>query len=156
MKVLVMSDTHGNVNCALHAISLAEPVDLVIHLGDGSADAELLRDACDVPVISVSGNCDVGSRAPRERLWECEGKRILLTHGDVYQVKSGLARLRLRANEIGADAVLFGHSHQIVRDDHAGILLVNPGTLSHDATHRSYAILMVTPDGIRSCHYSVD
>ncbi len=156
MKVLVISDTHGTVNRALSALSLAEPVDAVIHLGDGSADAELLREALDVPVISIAGNCDTGSRAPRERLWECEGKRILLTHGDAYQVKSGLARLRQRAEEIGADAVLFGHTHQIVLDNHSGILLVNPGTLSNAALHRSYAVLNITPDGITSRHYNID
>lgn len=156
MKVLVMSDTHGEVNRAFRAFSLAEPVDAVIHLGDGSADAELLREALDVPVIAVAGNCDPHSPAPREYLWECEGKRILLTHGDAYQVKSGLGRLQQRAEEIGADAVLFGHTHQGLSENKAGLLLVNPGTLSKAAHHRSYAVLTITSDGITSRHYDID
>ena len=156
MKVLVISDTHGNANCAFRAHSLSEPVDVIIHLGDGAADADLLREALDVPVINVAGNCDLGSAAPREQVWECEGKRILLTHGDLYQVKRGLAGLLQRAEEIGADAVLFGHTHQGVLENHAGLLLVNPGTLSHAGHHRSYAVLTISPDGITSRHYDID
>lgn len=156
MKVLVISDTHGSVNRAFRAHTLAEPVDAVVHLGDGAADAEMLREALDVPVINVAGNCDPVSNAPRERLWECEGKRILLTHGDAYGVKSGLARLRQRAEEIGADAVLFGHTHLGVLEEHAGLLLVNPGTLSKTSQHRSYAVLDITPVGITTRHYDID
>ncbi|HEY5521752.1 MAG TPA: metallophosphoesterase [Desulfuromonadaceae bacterium] len=156
MKVLVISDSHGNVNRAFTAHTRSEPVDIVIHLGDGSADADMLREALDVPVINVAGNCDPGSNAPRELVWECEGKRILLTHGDAYQVKSGLARLQQRAEEIGADAVLFGHTHQGVIEKHSGLLLVNPGTLSNASHHRSYAVLIITPEGITSRHYDIN
>lgn len=156
MKVLVLSDTHGSVNRAFRAHTLAEPVDAVIHLGDGVADAEMLREALDVPVINVAGNCDPGSNVPRELVWECEGKRILLTHGDAYQVKSGLARLRQRAEEIGADAVLFGHTHLEVLEEYAGLLLVNPGTLSKTSQHRSYAVLDITPGRITTRHYDID
>jgi hypothetical protein len=156
MKALVISDTHGNANRALAAYTLAEPVDIIIHLGDGCADADLLREALDVPVINVAGNCDPGSNAPRELLWECEGKHILLTHGDAYQVKSGLARLRQRAEEIGADAALFGHTHQGVLETYSGRLLLNPGPLTNSSKHHSYAVLDITPEGITSRHYDID
>jgi uncharacterized protein len=156
MKVLVISDTHGSSKRAFNAHSLSEPVDAIIHLGDGAADADLLREALDVPVINVAGNCDPGSKAPRERLLECEGKRILLTHGDAYQVKSGLARLRQRAEEVGVDAVLFGHTHLGIQENHAGLLLVNPGTLSNAAQHRTFAVLIISPEGITSRHYDID
>ena len=156
MKVLVISDTHGNSNRAFIAHTRSEPVDAVIHLGDGCADADLLRETLDIPVINVAGNCDPGSNAPRERVWECEGKRILLTHGDAYQVKSGLARLHQRTMEIGADAVLFGHTHQSLCENISGLLLVNPGTLANSSNHRSYAVLTITPDGIASRHFDMD
>lgn len=155
MKILVISDTHGNVNRAFRAHTLSGPVDAIIHLGDGSADADVLRDALDVPVINVAGNCDPGSKAPRECVWECEGKRILLTHGDIYQVKSGLAKLRRRAQEAGVDAVLFGHTHQGVVENHSGLLLVNPGTLSNIGQHVSYAVLDIVPEGITAEHFYI-
>lgn len=155
MRVLVISDTHGDVNRALSAHTLSEPVGAVIHLGDGCAEADLLRNALDVPMINVAGNCDLGAHAPRELVWECEGKQILLTHGDAYQVKSGLARLRQRAEELGVDAVLFGHTHQAVFEKHSSLLLVNPGTLANYGKHRSYAVLNILPESITVQHYDI-
>lgn len=156
MKVLVISDTHGNVDRALSAHTLSEPVDAVIHLGDGSADADLLRFVLDVPVVSVAGNCDPCSDAPRELLWECEGKRILLTHGDTYQVKSGQGRLLLRSIELKAEAVLFGHTHQAFCEVYSGVLLLNPGALANHVSRRSYAVLTITQGKISSQHFEMD
>lgn len=156
MKVLVISDTHGSVSRAFIAHTRSEPVDAVVHLGDGSGDADTLRDVLEIPVINVAGNCDPGSDAPREHVWECEGRRILLTHGDAYQVKSGLARLRQRAVEVGVDAVLFGHTHQSLLEEFSGLLLLNPGTLSNQGHHRSYAVLDITRGGITARHYDYD
>ncbi|OGU13149.1 MAG: hypothetical protein A2076_07700 [Geobacteraceae bacterium GWC2_53_11] len=155
MKVLVISDTHGNVNCAFIAHSRCEPVDALIHLGDGCGDADLLREVLGIPVINVAGNCDPTSGAPRERVWECEGKRLLLTHGDIYQVKSGLERLRQRAQEIGVDAALFGHTHQSLLESNSGLLLLNPGTLANHGSHRSYAVVHISPEGINCRHYDI-
>jgi putative phosphoesterase len=156
MKVLVISDSHGNVNRAFAAHRCSEPVAVIIHLGDGGADADQLREALGIPVIAVAGNCDVGSNAPRERVWECEGKRILLTHGDAYQVKYGLSRLVQRAQETGVDAALFGHTHQRACENFSGLLLVNPGALASYGSHCSYAVLNITPEGITSHHYDID
>jgi putative phosphoesterase len=155
MRALVISDTHGDVNRALSAYALSEPVDVIIHLGDGCAEADLLYEVLDVPVITVAGNCDLGANAPRERVWECEGKRILLTHGDAYTVKSGLVRLRQRAEEIGVDAVLFGHTHHAVFEKQSGLLLVNPGTLANYGQHRSYAVVSLAAEGIIVQHYDI-
>lgn len=148
MKLLVISDTHGNDTLALKAHSLAEPVDVIIHLGDGLADAELMHQLLNVNVISVAGNCDIGSGAPRELLWECEGKRVFLTHGDLYGVKAGLERLKRRALDVTADLVLFGHSHLATKELFSDILFLNPGTMLHAAQYKSYAVVEVEPDGI--------
>jgi putative phosphoesterase len=150
MKVLVMSDTHGNFQLALKACSLAGQFDAVIHLGDGYQDVELLRHALDVGIIHVAGNCDIGSNSPRELLWECEGKQLLLVHGDAYRVKSGLDRLETRAIETGADAVLFGHTHCATVTTRTGILFVNPGTLMYPSHHTSVALLEITPTSLHA------
>jgi putative phosphoesterase len=155
MRVLVISDTHGDMNSALSAHAFSEPVDAIVHLGDGCAEAVLLSETLDIPVINVAGNCDLGAHAPRERVWECEGKRILLTHGDVYQVKSGSDRLRQRAEEIGVDAVLFGHTHHAVFEKLPGLLMVNPGTLAMYEPHRSYAVLSILEEGITVQHFNI-
>lgn len=156
MKALVISDTHGNFSLALKAHSLSEPVDIIFHLGDGCDDAELMRDVLEVPVINVAGNCDIGSKAPRELVWESEGKRILLSHGDAYGVKAGLARLDQRARSIGADAVLFGHSHLPLNELRSELLLLNPGTLIHTCHHHTYAVMNVSSEGITASLHEID
>lgn len=156
VKILVISDTHGNFNRAFSAYVHSEQIDLIIHLGDGCVDAEQMRNTVDVPVINIAGNCDSGSNAPRELLWECEGKQILLTHGDAYQVKSGVVKLRQRAYEVGADAVLYGHTHKAVLENHSGLLLINPGALANQSNHRSFAILNITPEGIAAQHFDIE
>ncbi|MDD2898879.1 MAG: metallophosphoesterase [Desulfuromonadaceae bacterium] len=157
MKILVISDTHGNVNGAFAAHTRSEPVDAIVHLGDGSSDADILREALDIPVISVAGNCDPGSTSPRECVWECEGKKLLLTHGDAYQVKSGLVRLQQRVLELGIDGALFGHTHQRICEKFSGILLINPGTLAAYGMSRSYAVLSITlEEGLTCRHFDLE
>ena len=148
MRILVISDTHNNFPLAFKACDMAEPFNVLIHLGDGGDDAALLEDALEVKVIHVAGNCDLGSASPRELLWECEGKKLLLLHGDAYEVKNGLGRLGKRAREVGADAVLFGHTHRATITTLSGILAVNPGTLMRASQPATFALLEITPSGI--------
>ena len=156
MRILVISDSHGNFPRAIKASDLAETFDALFHLGDAGEDAELLSHALDVPVVHVAGNCDIGSASPRELLLECEGKKLLLVHGDAYGVKSGLERLEKRARELGADAMLFGHTHRATITTLSGILVVNPGTLMRNAPHASFAVLEITPAGIAAQLYDID
>jgi putative phosphoesterase len=156
MKLLVISDTHGSANRAFAAHSRCEPVDAIVHLGDGCGDAELLGEVLDAPVMAVAGNCDVGVAVPRERVWECAGKRILLTHGDLYQVKSGLEKLSLRAVAVGADIALYGHTHVARHELQSGVHLVNPGALANYSTRHSYAVVTINADVITCQHFDLD
>lgn len=155
MRILVISDSHGNAAMALQACDMAGDIDALFHLGDGGEDAEILAHALDVRVIHVAGNCDHGSASPRELLIECEGKKLLLMHGDACGVKSGTGMLEKRAKEAGADAVLFGHTHRATVTDLSGILAVNPGTLMRTAQQKSFAILEITPAGIAAQLYDI-
>lgn len=156
MRILLISDTHGNYPFALRACDMAEPIDAVIHMGDGVADAELLSRILDIPVIGMAGNCDLGSRAPRELLWECLGKRLLLTHGDRYFVKKGLSRLEQQGIENKVDAVLFGHTHQAVVITLSGMLFVNPGALISSAPRKTFSILEINSGKISAQIYEID
>jgi putative phosphoesterase len=156
MRILVLSDSHGNVPLALQACDMAGAFDALFHLGDGGHDAELLAHACDAKVIHVAGNCDLGSTSPRELLLEFEGKKLLLLHGDAYGVKIGLGLLEKRSREAGVDAVLFGHTHRAIVTTLSGILAVNPGTLMRTVQQKSFAILEITPAGISAQLYDID
>lgn len=144
MRILLVSDTHGNQAALLRAHEKAGRCDAIIHLGDGERDTEILAliDE-DCPIFRVAGNCDLGSTAPREIICDWEGVRFLLCHGDRYAVKSSLSHLVERAHNTGVNAVLYGHTHlaQAVKQD--GIWLVNPGTLCAPAPFHSYAILEI-------------
>jgi len=154
MRILVISDTHGNYPLALRASSMAQSFDTLIHLGDADDDVAMLEYALGISVLHVAGNCDFGSTAPRELIWECEGKKLLLVHGDAYGVKSGLTRLERRCKEVGVDAVLFGHTHQATIVTLPGLLAVNPGTLMRGSSAPSFAILEISPQGINATLHS--
>lgn len=148
MKILVTSDSHGNYPLLFRVCDAAAPLDAVIHLGDGGDDADPLGRAADLEVIRVAGNCDHSPSVPRELLWDCQGERFLLTHGDAYGVKGGLSRLEQRALHLGARVVLYGHSHLADITTLSGILFVNPGTLMKRAGSTTYATLEVDSNGI--------
>jgi putative phosphoesterase len=144
MKLLVISDSHGNSSHAFKAHELAGPVDHIIHLGDGADDARLMEQVLEVPVHKVAGNCDYEPQLPRELTLEFGECRVLVTHGNRQSVKAGLGNLIGRGMEVGATVVLYGHTHLPAVDSAEGMLLVNPGPLKEGLTP-SYAI--VTVDG---------
>ena len=143
MRVLVISDSHGNYPWALKAHELAGPVDQIIHLGDGAEDARLMEQVLEVPVLRVGGNCDPDPSLPREITVDFGPCRVYLTHGNSLLVKSGLRQLIGRGIEVGAGVVLYGHTHRPAVLRESGMLLVNPGTLKQGFP-ASYAILTLT------------
>ncbi|MGE5328177.1 MAG: metallophosphoesterase [Deltaproteobacteria bacterium] len=130
MKVIVFSDSHGKTDAMIDIIS-NNNADKIIHLGDLVKDAEMLEyEYPDCEVISVAGNNDWYSNQPTECLLELEGKKVLVTHGNHYGVKNGVAKITERARKIGADIVLFGHTHIPYESYSDNILLLNPGSVS--------------------------
>lgn len=144
MKIMVVSDTHGNYLAPLTLLDGAG-ADMLIHLGDELADARLVEPLLEIPLLKVPGNCDHGATStPRELVETIAGRRILITHGDTYRVKNGLEHLIRKAAEIRAAVVLFGHTHTPCVQKENGILLVNPGTLMAGSDTKSYALLTLT------------
>ncbi len=146
MKILVLSDSHGAVStmCDLYR---SGNYNAVIFLGDTVRDADALTDITGgIPVYRVKGNCDFFDRTtPEHQLLILNGKRIFITHGHMYSVKSGLISISLAAREKNADAVLFGHTHnQFI--DKGDILMLNPGSIAGG----KYAVLDIENDTIKS------
>ena len=68
-KILVLSDSHGNVNNMVTAVRNTHP-DQIIHLGDCWVDAEKLHQQFPMIMMEqVPGNCDC-SQEPVERILE--------------------------------------------------------------------------------------
>jgi hypothetical protein len=128
-RILVVSDSHGDVENMRRAVELVCP-DMLFHLGDGWRDAELLAKSFPaLPMEKVPGNCDYRSGEALERMVTIEDKHIMLCHGHTQGVKSGLGMLLHAAQERGADAALFGHTHKPLADIRGGIVMLNPGSI---------------------------
>ena len=131
MRILVFSDSHGYTGNMVRAIEAGETPDLIIHLGDFVKDAVKMEAAySSIPFSYVAGNNDWSGNCPTERILELEGRKILLTHGHHYGVKNGIHRIVDKGLQLGADAVLFGHTHKPEESYHNGLLLLNPGSIS--------------------------
>lgn len=117
MNILVFSDSHGRASNMIKSLQrqIKKP-DAVVFLGDGIRDISY----CDLDgatLFAVEGNCDIYSTygnvsAEEEIIVTLGGKRIMMTHGHTYGVKSGLARIVMAAARKEADIVLFGHTHK--------------------------------------------
>lgn len=149
MRLLVISDSHGNYAHVFKAHQLAGPVDHILHLGDGSDDARLLEEVLEVPVHRVAGNCDLDRRLPSELTLEFGSCRVFMTHGNRQQVKSGLRQLIGKGVEVGARVVLYGHTHLPSVESAEGMLLVNPGPLKEGA-QGSFAIVTLNGAAARA------
>ena len=114
MDLLIFSDSHGRAE-AMQAVldrQIRTP-DAVIFLGDGLKDIQWL-DTNGSTLFEVRGNCDWSSHwqdEKNERFLFLEGHKLLLTHGHLHDVKSGLGRIVSYAIKNGVDIVLYGHTH---------------------------------------------
>ena len=143
MKILVLSDSHGNVSNMAAAVEHTAPR-MIFHLGDCWRDAEKLLDLFpDIPLEQVPGNCDYRSSEPAERLLCLEDKRILLCHGHTYGVKQSLLTAGYAAEEQNLDLFLFGHTHRPLVDRRGKTLFVNPGSIG-DYRRPFYAVVTIT------------
>lgn len=128
IRIGVFSDSHGFKEQLARAVSLAGQIDLAIHCGDGGEDLEALLDP-EVPRIIVRGNCDLRSRFPEGVVHQVAEHTIFITHGHLYDVKYDYTRLFYKALELGANIVLFGHTHICEIVENQGLILMNPGSV---------------------------
>ncbi len=151
MRILVLSDTHGDFRTLWEIIEKHKnDANLVLFLGDG------IREFEDIQALypglhfdCVAGNCDYASMAKRSALIEISDKRIFLTHGDSYGVKSSTARIIDTARSSGAEIALFGHTHCGITEYQDGVHLMNPGSPSRPRGAKpSYGIIDIVPSGI--------
>lgn len=131
MKIAILGDTHRNkygISLALKKIKELE-ANMIIHLGDCVDDIEIIKTDFNGEVLGVVGNCDCTSRFPNNQIIDINGKKIFFTHGDLYGVKNSLSSILYKGEEIGADIILFGHTHISLLEEINNIILMNPGSI---------------------------
>lgn len=129
-RVVVISDTHGSVR-ALRDIILHYQEEAVcfIHCGDGEREVQAARGQFpNTRLYAVRGNCDYDSSFPAVQQIEVGGQSIFFTHGHLHQVKYTLDRLKDAARNVGANIVLYGHSHCSYTQYDDGLYIMNPGS----------------------------
>lgn len=125
MKILVISDNHGDQEI-LNSIKAQMTADAIFHCGDSEGSP---TDSFFDGTSYVRGNNDFATGFPEEVSRKVGKLTVYMTHGDKYGVNFDLNRLALRAAEVDADIVLFGHTHKLGVEWQNNRLFVNPGSI---------------------------
>jgi len=130
-KIVIVSDSHGNIEKLQSVIDIEYPFEFIIHCGDGINDLFHANIPEGVKVISVAGNVDRYRYIDVEDVifQEIFGRMFMVTHGDRYDVRNGNSELLSEAREHNADIILFGHTH-VQYIDEKNPVVFNPGSLS--------------------------
>lgn len=159
MRILVISDSHNYVlNSQIEKIKQHGIFDMLIHCGDKYKDAEKFADKLNIEVIAqVPGNCDYISDKPLILQEIIEGKKLVITHGHVHDVKTSIEHLKNYAKEVNADAAIYGHTHCAQNEVIDNILFFNPGsTIYPKCGKESFGILEVTDNKITGSIISLE
>lgn len=147
MRILVVSDTHGDFYSFKKAVEAQRSAEIIIHCGDSRDELDNIRMLYpNKAIIAVKGNCDFSSMLPSVEERVIEGKKLFITHGHLYNAKMTLYPLCCAAREAKADIVLFGHTHNAIAEYDDGLYILNPGSLS--GYNASYAYIDITEKGI--------
>ena len=142
-RILVFSDSHGEVSDILRTIENIRDVDAVIHAGDISTDEIFIeKHIGSIPFYGVRGNNDLYSPYPYSREELLCGKKIFITHGHKYSVKSGHGVLYNLIDDNKYDIVIYGHTHVSVVENYNDCLIINPGAVRAYCSG-SYAVIEI-------------
>ena len=140
-RIIVFSDTHGDIRRCIETINNIKDIDLIIHLGDLVRDAVALEKM--YPRIKfeyVAGNNDFFASADSKLITEIDGIRIFCCHG--HQMSD--VSLFNYAKENNCHYVLTGHTHisNITKED--GVIFMNPGSIARPRDgYFSYGIIEI-------------
>ncbi len=153
-RILVFSDSHGEVKKMEKIIKNMPGVTAVIHLGDLNRDIQYLEDTFfDFPIYGVQGNNDFSGVYPNEKMLHIDGKRIFITHGHYYLFNRDPAPLKTTPAAEKADLILFGHTHIAKTEHFNGKILANPGSISRPkAGNPSYGVIEMEDGKLRYCN----
>lgn len=147
MKIGFISDTHGDYDQTLKALEVLKDCDKVYHLGDvlyhgprndlpkGYNPKKLAEVLKGLDYITyIKGNCDSDvdemvmekDLQQKKRVENIDGKLFLMVHGYEETLEDRIKE----AKELGAVAIVTGHTHIKVLEEKDGITLLNPGSPS--------------------------
>ena len=159
MKILVVSDTHGELNNVRKLVDLCKSEikpDIIIHLGDDSPDAEPFKEL-NVPLYVVPGVFEPHYKEPttkRRLVVELEGLKFLLSHTDTKHQNDPPEEKdpqeMLNSGEV--DVLLHGHTHIPKIELRGRKLIINPGhlkTTDKKGYPPTYAVIDIDQDKVK-------
>ncbi len=143
MKILVVSDSHGNYLSFKRAVEKETDCQALIFLGDGERDFDIVTRNMTISTYRVRGNNDWDSSTALSAAVDIGNHRFFLTHGHRYGVNRELGLLTYTARQNNCQCALFGHTHCRHYSFENGVHLFNPGSISlpRDGNGCSYGII---------------
>ncbi len=139
MRVLIISDIHGNFECMKKVIQNDSSFDRILLLGDilsgpnnrgyNPEQLSLFLNLYKDKIIAVRGNCDYNVSSldfPVDKTYlliPMDGMKVLMTHGHLYYPSS--------PPDVDFDVFLSGHSHVSSMKEEGNQLFLNPGSISN-------------------------
>ena len=153
-KILLLSDTHGNIDDAI--CKYAAQSDEIWHAGDIGTVEVYDRLNSIKPLRAVYGNIDgqeIRKLCALNQRFFCEKKDVWITHIGGYPPNYTPAlRKALAANPPGI--FICGHSHilKVIYDKNLGILHINPGAAGREGFHkvRTMVRFVINGDAIKN------
>lgn len=135
MKIVVISDSHGNIANLKQVLGFAQKIkaEAVIHCGDWNnlAAVEIVL-ASKIPLFAVLGNADIAVELKnkfRDFLQvKIDGRTILIVHS-TKKIKTKLENL---------DIIFCGHLHRQAEFEQDGVKIINPGALEREINFAIY------------------
>lgn len=156
MKILIVSDTHGNIQPLKEVLEKEKNLDLFIHCGDVGVYTKEIIELLDCPYHMISGNNDFFSDLPRQDLFSIGSYSVMLTHGHMHGVYISYDRLYYSAVENGINIVMFGHTHVPHIEFTEGVWLINPGSISQPRTgDRKHTYVIMELDDFGALHFTL-
>jgi putative phosphoesterase len=141
MKVVVVSDTHGDIDALRRVLVREYDADMFLHCGDVGAPKERIT-----PFSAVRGNCD-GSypEYPYSAIFDTPYGKIRMEHRP-EDSESFFDSL----HQSGVRIFLHGHTHEREESEVRGVKIYCPGSVSYpeDSTEGTYLVLTIKEDAV--------
>lgn len=136
MKIIVLSDTHGNFDNFYTIVNDNSNADMFIHLGDGENEYEDIQNLNPgKDFYFVKGNNDYGFWTMSQVI-SMGIHKAFATHGHRYSVRGGTDLLVANAESNECDIALYGHTHVNDISMKNGVYIMNPGSADYNRDGR--------------------
>lgn len=145
MRILVLSDSHGDWRTLEKAIKAQPTAEVVVYLGDGYRDFEHCMPLLEGKrVYAVKGNNDDTIEYPKNEVISVGGVKIYLCHGNSEGVDFTLGRIIAIAQENDCKLALHGHTHVQNETYYDGVRVFCPGAIKSD----EYGVIDIINGGV--------